>query len=96
MEHEGGCFLRAPCFSLTEAGTRTMHEAKLQRLPPDEVIEKPISISVPDTAAEFLQASCLKYIFRVLTNDLSHFSKTCFWNLVVGVPQMAKQLMLMD
>lgn len=31
-----------------------MHAARLQRLPPDEVIEKLISISVPDTAAEFL------------------------------------------
>lgn len=46
--------LRTPCLCLKEAGTCTMHAARLQRLPPDEVIEKLISISVPDTAAEFL------------------------------------------
>lgn len=37
-----------------KTGTRTMHEAKLQRLPHGEVIEKLVSIAVPDTAAEFL------------------------------------------
>lgn len=37
-----------------QTGTRTMHEAKLQRLPHGEVIEKLVSIAVPDTAAEFL------------------------------------------
>lgn len=58
-----------------------MHEARLQRLPPDEVIEKLISISVPDTAADFLpdaRQAAQNTFFRVLTNDLSHFSKTCF------------------
>lgn len=54
LEHEGSCCFRAPSLSLTEAGTHTMHEARLQRLPHGEVIEKLVSISVPDTAAEFL------------------------------------------
>ena len=54
LENEGGCFFRAPCLTFTEAGTRTTHEARLQRLPHREVIEKLFSISVPYTATEFL------------------------------------------
>ena len=54
LEHEGGCFLRGPRLPLTETGNHTMHEARLQRLPHSEVIEKLISVSVIDAAAEFL------------------------------------------
>lgn len=54
LEYEGGFFLSACHFPLTEARTLTMHEARLKKLPPGEFIEKLVSISVPDITAEFL------------------------------------------